>query len=140
MQGAAPSDKRAREIAGAASKAQVLKIQAVQEGVAKALADTAGAREIYRVSKVVNGIAVAVDPLQVRSLLRVPGVKRVLPILMEYPNNSTSVPFLGTPNVWANTIGLPAGALGTGIRVGIIDTGIDYLHPDFGGPGQTATY
>jgi uncharacterized repeat protein (TIGR01451 family) len=139
MQGAAPSDKHARQIAGAASKAQVLKIQAVQEGVAKALADTTGAREIYRVSKVLNAVAVAVDPRQVRSLLKVQGVKRVLPILMEYPNNSTSVPFLGTPNVWANTIGLPAGALGTGIRIGIIDTGIDYLHPDFGGPGQTAT-
>jgi uncharacterized repeat protein (TIGR01451 family) len=139
MKGAAPSDKRARQVAGAASKAQALKIQAIQEGVAKALTETTGAREIYRVSKVLNGIAVAVDPLQVRGLLKVAGVKRVLPILMEYPNNSTSVPFLGTPNVWANTIGLPAGALGTGIRVGIIDTGIDYLHPDFGGPGQTAT-
>jgi uncharacterized repeat protein (TIGR01451 family) len=140
MKGGLPSDKRLREAAGAASKAQVLKIQAAQEGVAREIASASvGARELYRVSKAVNGIAVAVEPGNVRSLLKIRGVKRVLPILMEYPNNSTSVPFLGTPNVWANTIGLPAGALGTGIRIGIIDTGIDYMHPDFGGTGQTAT-
>jgi uncharacterized repeat protein (TIGR01451 family) len=140
MRGALPSDKRARAAAGAASKAQVLRVQAAQESVAKELtAPAIGAREIYRVSKVLNGIAVAIDPANLRSLQKVHGVKRVLPILMEYPNNSTSVPFLGTPNVWANTLGLPAGADGTGVRIGIIDTGIDYLHPDFGGPGQTAT-
>ena len=118
----------------------MLRVQAAQESVAKELtAPAIGAREIYRVSKVLNGIAVAVDPANVRSLQKVRGVKRVLPILMEYPTNSTSVPFLGTPNVWANTIGLPAGADGTGVRIGIIDTGIDYLHPDFGGTGLTAT-
>jgi uncharacterized repeat protein (TIGR01451 family) len=139
MQGAVRTDKRAREIAGAASKAQVLRIQAAQESVAKALtAPAVDARELFRVSKALNGIAVAIDAAKLRNLQKLPGVKRVLPILPEYPTNSTSVPFLGTPNVWANTIGLPAGADGTGIRIGIIDTGIDYLHPDFGGPGATA--
>jgi uncharacterized repeat protein (TIGR01451 family) len=141
MQGAKPSDTRALAQAGAASKAQVLKIEAAQEGVARALAAApVNAREIYRVSKALNGIAVAIDPQAVASILKIPGVKRVLPILPEYPNNSTSVPFLGTPNVWANTIGLPAGADGTGIRIGVIDTGIDYLHADFGGTGLLATY
>ena len=139
MQGARPSDQRAVAAAGAASKAQVLKIQAAQEGVGRALA-AANAREIYRVSKALNGIAVAVDPRTISSLLKIPGVRRVLPIVPEYPTSASSVPFIGTPNVWANTIGLPAGADGTGIRIGIIDTGVDYLHADFGGNGQLATY
>ena len=139
MQGAVRTDQRARAAAGAASKAQVLRIQAAQESVARALAaPSVDARELFRVSKALNGIAVAIDAAKLRNLQKTPGVKRVLPILPEYPTNSTSVPFLGTPNVWANTIGLPAGADGTGIRIGIIDTGIDYLHPDFGGPGATA--
>jgi uncharacterized repeat protein (TIGR01451 family) len=141
MRGALPSDKRALAQAGVATKAQVLKNESAQELVAKALATSSiDAREIYRVSKAMNGIAVAVDPAKLRALQRVRGVKRVMPILLEYPTNSTSVPFLGTPNVWANTIGLPAGADGTGIRIGIIDTGIDYLHADFGGTGLLATY
>ncbi|MFY9826490.1 MAG: S8 family serine peptidase [Thermoanaerobaculia bacterium] len=142
MQGSLPSDKRALQVAGAASKAQVLRNQAAQESVAKELtAPSIGAREIYRVTKALNGIAVAVDPRNLRSLLKIKGVKRLLPILMEYPTNSTSVPFIGAPGVWANTIGLPAGgADGTGVRVGIIDTGIDYLHGDFGGTGVLADY
>ncbi|HSU83791.1 MAG TPA: S8 family serine peptidase, partial [Thermoanaerobaculia bacterium] len=139
MQGAKPSDTRALAQAGAASKAQVLKIEAAQEGVARALAGI-NAREIYRVSKALNGIAVAIDPGAIASILKIPGVKRVLPIVPEYPTSASSVPFIGTPNVWANTIGLPAGADGTGIRIGIIDTGVDYLHADFGGNGLLATY
>ncbi len=141
LQGAKPNDTRAVAAAGAASKAQALRNQAAQEGVARALAAApVNAREIYRVSKALNGIAVAIDPQAVGSILKIPGVKRVLPILAEYPTSASSVPFIGTPNVWANTIGLPAGADGTGIRIGVIDTGIDYLHADFGGPGQLTDY
>jgi uncharacterized repeat protein (TIGR01451 family) len=139
MQGSSPADKAAKQYAGSLTKAQVARIKAEQDKIAAALTGgSVQAREIYRVQNVLNGIAVAVAPDRLRALLSLPGVKRVLPIDLEFPNNSTSVPFLGTPNVWANTIGLPAGADGTGIRIGIIDTGIDYLHPDFGGPGATA--
>lgn len=140
MRGAAASDRQARAQAGALSKAQVSKIEAAQRGVAGALTSSAiGARELYRVTKALNGIAVAVERDRIPEILKIAGVKRVVPILPEVPTNSTSVPFIGTPNVWANTIGLPAGADGTGMRIGIIDSGIDYLHPAFGGPGATAT-
>ena len=141
MQGAAPSDARAKQLAAAVAKVQIGRIEAAQEDVAAALAgDRVQAREIYRVQKALNGIAVAVDPRNLRALEKLPGVKRLLPILPEVPTNSTSVPFLGTPNVWANTIGLPAGVLGAGIRIGVIDTGIDYMHADFGGTGLLADY
>jgi uncharacterized repeat protein (TIGR01451 family) len=141
MRGTAPSDKRALAVAGAASKAQVLRVKAAQDRVAAALAASPiQAREIYRVAKALNGIAVAVAPENLGALMKIPGVKRVLPILAEHPTSSQSVPFIGAPQVWANTIGLPAGVDGTGVRIGIIDTGIDYLHADFGGNGLLATY
>lgn len=141
MRGAAPSDRRAKGLAGAASRAQVVKIETAQAGIASALgASPIGARELFRVTKALNGIAVAVDAARLIDILKIPGVKRVLPILPEYPTNSTSVPFIGTPQVWANTIGLPAGADGTGISIGVIDTGVDYMHADFGGTGVLADY
>ncbi len=141
MQGSRRTDKRALAAAGAASKAQVLRLQAAQESVARALAAPPfGARELYRVSKAVNGIAVAVDAQSLRAIARIPGVKRVLPILLEHTTSATSVPFIGSPQVWADTIGLPAGADGSGVRIGIIDTGLDYMHGDFGGTGLLADY
>jgi hypothetical protein len=143
MRGSLPSDPRARAAAGAASKAQVLKIEAAQELVAQALAAPAvDAREVFRVSKVMNAISVAIDPANLRNLQKIKGVKRVLPVLPEHPTGAQSVPFLGTPNVWGNTTTppLPMGADGTGIRIGVIDTGIDYLHANFGGTGAIADY
>src|SRR5690606_34159609 len=49
--------------------------------------------------------------------------------------NATSVPFLGVPAVWQDT-----GFTGEGIKVAILDTGIDYTHATFGGPGTTEAY
>ncbi len=141
MKGFSPTDPRAKGLAGNASRAQVLKIESAQADVARQLAALpVHAEEIFRVSKAFNGISVAIDPRGVRDILRIPGVKRVLPIYPEHPTNSTSVPFIGTPNVWANNLTppLPAGALGSGIRIGVIDSGVDYMHPAFGGTGATA--
>jgi subtilisin family serine protease len=50
-------------------------------------------------------------------------------------DNAVSVPFLGVPEVWQNT-----GYTGQNIKVGIIDTGIDYTHATFGGPGTPEAY
>jgi len=141
MKGAKPSDMRARRIAGNATRMQVDRIQSEQDGVAAQIAIRGiQARELFRVQKALNGIAVAVTSEQVSALRALAGVKRVIPIYPEYPTNSTSVPFIGTPNVWANTIGLPAGADGTGISIGVIDTGLDYMHGSFGGTGVLADY
>jgi uncharacterized repeat protein (TIGR01451 family) len=140
MKGSEPGNLTARALAASATSSQLSRIEAAQASVAAAIAAPGiDGREVYRIHNALNGIAVAVTPDRLPALRALPGVKRVLPIRAEYPTNSTSVPFIGAPKVWADTIGLPAGADGSGIRVGIIDTGIDYMHPDFGGPGATST-
>ncbi|HEX9185748.1 MAG TPA: S8 family serine peptidase, partial [Vicinamibacteria bacterium] len=99
-----------------------------------------GAREIYRVRRVLNGIAVLAEPRQAAAMRGLPGVKRVRPIEPEVPHNRTSVPFIGAPQVWTATAEVPTGLRGRGLKIGIIDTGIDYMHGTFGGTGVLADY
>ncbi len=97
-------------------------------------------REIFSVSRAFNGVAVEVDASKLAEIARLPEVRKVHILEPEYPTNSTSVPFIGAPSLWGNTVGLPSTLTGAGIRIGIIDTGIDYQHPDFGGTGLLADY
>jgi uncharacterized repeat protein (TIGR01451 family) len=132
---------QARALAAAAARRQVALVRQAQSRFDAALASLPVATtEIYRVSKALDAIALIVDPAQVAALRKLPGVKSVRPLKEEFPTNSTSVPFLGAPQAWADTLGLGLNADGTGIRIGIIDTGIDYQHADFGGTGALADY
>ncbi|MFE4520164.1 S8 family serine peptidase [Kitasatospora sp. NPDC056783] len=61
----------------------------------------------------------------------------VHPIVNKRRDNAHSVPLTGAPRVWAadRTAGT-----GRGTRIGIIDSGIDYTHADFGGPGTEEAF
>ena len=78
--------------------------------------------------------------LQVRIPLRMidrvaalPDVVRVEPVPVHERALSSAVPFVGADRLWS-AAGIAA--TGKGIRVGVVDTGIDYLHADFGGAGD----
>lgn len=95
-----------------------------------------GAVVQYRMQRLLNGVAVFVDPSRVGAIRALPGVRSVTPLVLHTRSNSTSVPFLGVPQpVWQ-----ALGNTGEGVKVGIIDSGIDYLHADFGGTGATSAY
>jgi subtilisin family serine protease len=96
-----------------------------------------GARETGRLRKVANAIRIQVrsDRLQAVSLL--PGVARVQEARLYTRATTTSVSHSGAPPVWMSRT---AQADGAGVRVGIIDSGIDYTHADFGGPGVPAAF
>lgn len=129
----------ARAAAAAAGRSQMGVVRSAQSKFRAGLAKLrVPPRDLFAVGKTLNGFALEVEASQLGELAALPGVKRVIPLWLEQPTNSTSVPFIGAPSVWANTIGLPAGADGTGVRIGIIDSGTDYLHPAFGGPGAAA--
>ncbi|HEX7174663.1 MAG TPA: S8 family serine peptidase [Pyrinomonadaceae bacterium] len=136
-----PRDAAMTEATNAA-RAQLTKITRAQETLAATLlGGKYDATEIYRVQRVLNGIAVSVPPGQLDALRQLPGVKAVHLLVLEYPTNSTSVPFVGAPELWNNSAGAPGGpVMGAGIKVGIIDTGIDYQHSNFGGRGLLADY
>jgi subtilisin family serine protease len=117
----------------AAAQAHIAHLDQVQQDMAAVLTGPAIAADlIYRVQRVYNGIAVQVDGAALDRIRALPGVKAVHPLVPKHLDNFTSVPFIGAPQVWG---GVGGGATGAGVRVGVIDTGIDYLHHDFGGSG-----
>lgn len=112
---------------------ELARIDGIQKAVLTQLEGTEiGARPIYRMQRVYNGIVVQVELSKAPRIRSIPGVKAVHPMIPKSLHNAASVPFIGAPFVWASGLG----NRGEGIKVGVIDTGIDYLHTNFGGPGS----
>lgn len=123
--------------ATAAAQAQLAAINAEQVTLAAAL-QAIGVHELYRVQRVYNAIAVRATADQVEALAALPGVRAVTPIITKMPDNSVGVPLIGAPALWEGALSAPL--TGAGVRIGIIDTGIDYIHTDFGGTGLEKEY
>ncbi|MER7756640.1 S8 family serine peptidase [Kitasatospora sp. NPDC097643] len=101
-------------------------------------------RELYRTRTLLTGLAVDAPADRLPALRALPGVLAVHPIVRKQRDNAYSVPVTGAPQVWAGTSGSSGdvvdGNTGQGVRIGIIDSGIDYTHADFGGPGTEAAF
>jgi minor extracellular serine protease Vpr len=82
-----------------------------------------------------NGIKVRIAGDRVKELAALPGVVAVRPLQLMKPDNLRGIPLIGAPAVWQNL-----GLHGEGVKIAVIDTGIDYTHANFGGPGTAAAY
>jgi subtilisin family serine protease len=82
-----------------------------------------------------NGFQASVPAKQLDAVADLPGVVAIHPVRTYELDNSVSVPYLGVPQVWENT-----GYTGENVKVAILDTGIDYTHATFGGPGTVAAF
>jgi subtilisin family serine protease len=106
-----------------------------QEALRPAI-ESLGGRVLGEYQVVYNGIKVAIPHARLMDLSRMTAALDVSPVALMEPDNTNSVPLIGAPAVWS---GVP-GFRGEGIKIGIIDTGIDYTHLNFGGPGTTEAY
>ena len=86
-----------------------------------------------------NGVAVRVPASEVAALSKLPGVKAVHAIYPSYKTNAYSVPFIGAPTAWSGAGGIASPFKGENIKIGIIDTGVDYLHAGFGSADSSLT-
>jgi minor extracellular serine protease Vpr len=95
-----------------------------------------GGKVLAHFRDAVNGIKVQIDRSELSGLAALPGVAEVMPVGRYHLNNAESVPFIGAPAVWQGTPGFR----GEGIKIAVIDTGVDYTHANFGGPGTVAAF
>jgi len=108
-----------------AARQEALIAAARQAGVALTVHD--------RFTRLLNGLAVTLRRRDVAVLQRLPGVSRVSPDTPIYASLTESVPLIGAPQVWQMHDAQDRPVTGQGIRVAVIDSGIDYTHPDLGG-------
>jgi len=84
----------------------------------------------------VNGFTVQARASKLDALATIPGVVAVKAVRTYHLDNAESVPFIGADATWGGTPGFR----GEGIKVFVIDTGVDYTHANFGGPGTMAAF
>ncbi len=92
------------------------------------------ARVLGQVQLVLNAVFVEVDASVLADLANDPAVLRIARVGNYELDLSETVPYIGAAAVQA------AGFDGTGVRVAVLDTGIDYYHAALGGSGNPGDY
>lgn len=141
LRGPAPADlvPDAASAADPAVKVRVREriatVDAEQDELAKRV-EAEGGEVIARLRELANALEVVAPRALLPRLARLPGVESVEPVTLHTAKDATEVAFTGAVAAWERATSLT----GTGIRVGVCDSGIDYDHADFGGPGTAAAY
>jgi len=96
-----------------------------------------GGKVLAHLQHAINGIKIQIPRNRVGLLRQLPGVVDVKAVGTYSRLNTNEVQLIGAPQAWQSTIGA---FQGQGVKLAIIDTGIDYTHANFGGPGTVAAY
>ena len=111
--------------------------QAQQKILPDLTSQNIGAEVIYRTQRAYNGIAVVVGKDKIPQILQLPGVVAIHAIVPKFHTAAFSdIDFLATRPAWVTGPGIH----GEDIKIAVIDTGLDYIHRDFGGTGDPNDY
>jgi subtilisin family serine protease len=105
-----------------------------QSGVRRVVVRHHG-RVIREMADAVNALTVRVPRSALPALAAAPGVSKVVPVRIVRMSNTAADLYTGVAQAWEG-----AGRTGTGVKVAVIDTGLDYYHADFGGSGDPAEF
>jgi minor extracellular serine protease Vpr len=90
---------------------------------------------VSQVQDAYDGVHARISAGSVSTIEALPGVVGVHLVPTYKPALTESVPYVGVPGAWSAT-----GQTGAGVKIAVIDTGVDFYHADFGGSGSTADY
>jgi len=108
---------------------------AKQAGVVSGAASLGG-NVMAQLTKVSNAVLISIDASQLPALARVPGVSTMLPVVdMTNADENTNI-YVGATAVRSRIPSID----GSGVRIAILDSGIDFTHRNLGGLGTPAAY
>jgi subtilisin family serine protease len=123
-----PNAKRRGALSAAAQRNYARQLGSAQDALVAQVVRMGG-REIARVRKAHNAVAVRIDASRLGEISSLPGVRSVRPVRNYKMDLATTVPYIGAAAVQA------LGVDGTGVKVAVLDSGIDYTHRNLDGSG-----
>lgn len=118
-----------------ASKAVTDAIASEVDAKANDVSSTSNSEVLYTTHNALKGVAVEGDADSLRELAARPDVVKVSRIVPKSRSNGGTDVDTQTLATWTNT-----GKTGKGVRIAVVDSGVDYTHTDFGGPGTQEAY
>ena len=118
-------------------QAEVQAIKTQVQSQAQAAARQSSSQALYTVHNTARGVVLQGNAAQIRELARRGDVERITPIIAKERQNASSVVDTKTVNTWTRE---NTGYTGKDVTIAVVDSGVDYTHSDFGGPGTAEAY
>ena len=93
-----------------------------------------GGTELARVGKAYNALVISADASKLAQIAKLPGVTALRPVVDHQISLTTTVPYIGAKALQ------DLGLTGAGVKIAILDSGIDYTHKNLGGSGLVADF
>ena len=123
------------EGASPAVEASVRSVVVTQQNPVVQAVSAAGGTVLYRLEDALSAVVARVPRRAVAGLRELHHVRSVSPSRRLSLDNSAANALSGAAAAWTD-----AGVTGAGVKIAIIDDGIDYTHAMFGGSGDPAAY
>lgn len=130
-----PADVRSGRTAPVPRVAEVQGIRAGIEARAAQVAADAGATSLYTTTDTLPGVALTGDAGRIRALAGRADVRKITGIVPKTLDNKGGVIDTGALASWAQR-----DRTGKGVTIAVLDTGLDYTHAGFGGPGTLEAF
>jgi len=130
-------NEAAERSAARAAFASAAALREAQQPLITALTEALGSHVLYNARFALNGVAAMVPIEKLDAVRNLPGVARISPLVSHQLHAASSIDFTGARTFWGSAAP-DLNLRGAGIGVGVIDSGIDHMHTNFGGPGGSS--
>lgn len=114
-------------------QAYVANLKAKQDALMSKIS-ALGGTEVTRLTKAYNALVISADASKLPQIAKLAGVTAVRPIIDHQLSLTSTVPHVGAAALQS------LGLTGQGVKIAVLDSGIDYTHRNLGGSGAVADF